>query len=288
MTHANPLLAAINMEVSPTTGPANTQSLSSNAYQSIRQFIYQEAGIDLGDSKQMLVTSRLNKRLKHYQLEDFEQYFKLLSQSDAERQMAIDLLSTNETYFFREPGHFEHLRTEVLKSHPKDRVFRLWSAASSSGEEAYSIAMVLDDFFGRRVNWEIFGSDISSRIIAKAKAGLYQAHRIDAIPKDYLSRYCRKGTGQYQGFLLVDKMLREKSRFSEINLTRALPDVGMFEVIFLRNVLIYFDHSTKEKLVRNLVSKLRPGGILYIGHSESLKNMDLSLDLIAPTTYRKI
>ncbi len=263
--------------------------VSAKAYQAIRDFIYSEAGIDLGDSKQMLVSSRLNKRLKHYQLQNFEEYANLLKNSAAneERQMAIDLLSTNETYFFREPAHFDHLRETVLRSHPKNQTFRLWSAASSSGEEAYSLAMVLDDFFGRRVNWEIFGSDISRRIIEKADKGLYQTHRIDAIPKDYLSRYCRKGTGRYDGFLLVDQKLRDKTRFTEINLTKSLPDVGLFEVIFLRNVLIYFDDVTKENIVRNLVSKLRPGGILYIGHSESIKGMNLPLTLIAPTTYRK-
>ncbi len=275
--------------VNATVPRIDQEPVSTKAYQAIREFIYQEAGIDLGGAKQMLVSSRLNKRLRHYTLQTLDEYADLLKNPAAgeERQMAIDLLSTNETYFFREPGHFEHLRKEVLQSHSQDRTFRLWSAASSSGEEAYSLAMVLDDFFGRRTNWEIFGSDISRRIIQKANSGLYQTHRIDAIPKDYLSRYCRKGIGRYEGFLLVDSKLRDKTRFAEINLTRNLPDVGLFEVIFLRNVLIYFDDLTKETIVRNLISKLRPGGILYIGHSESIKGMNLPLTLIAPTTYRK-
>ncbi|MCP4186611.1 MAG: SAM-dependent methyltransferase, partial [Gammaproteobacteria bacterium] len=245
--------------------------------------------IDLGESKQQLVSSRLNKRLKFHKLDDFDQYAALIKDSKYgnERQMAIDLLTTNETYFFREAGHFDTLKTNVLQQHPKGRTFRVWSAASSSGEEAYSIAMVLDDFFGNRVKWEIFGSDISRRIIEKANRGLYQAHRIDAIPRDFLQRYCLKGTGEYEGFLLVDKKLRERTQFTEINLTRQLPDVGQFDVIFLRNVLIYFDNPTKEKIIRSLASKLRPQGILYIGHSESLKGMDLPLTLIAPTTYQK-
>jgi len=265
------------------------QSVSAGAYQFIREFIYQEAGIDLGDAKQQLVSSRLNKRLKFHQLNSFDQYANLIKDNtfSNERQMAIDLLTTNETYFFREPGHFETLKKNVLEQHPKDRLFRVWSAASSSGEEAYSIGMVLDDFFGNRVKWEIFGSDISSRIIEKARKGLYQAHRIDAIPKEYLKRYFLKGTGEYDGFLLVDKIIRDKVQFSEMNLTRPLPEVGLFDVIFLRNVLIYFDNPTKEKIIRNLAAKLRPEGILYIGHSESLKGMDLPLTLIAPTTYQK-
>jgi chemotaxis protein methyltransferase CheR len=262
--------------------------ISSKAYQSIREFIYNEAGIDLGDAKQMLVSSRLNKRLRHYQLDSFDQYADLLlNNKGIERQMAIDLLTTNETYFFRESEHFAALKKVALENHPHDRMFRLWSAASSSGEEAYSIAMVLDDFFGDRGKWEIFGSDINSVVVEKAKLGLYQCLRIDAIPQEYLRKYCLKGEGDYEGFLLIDKKLQSKTSFSEINLTQPLPEVGLFDVIFLRNVLIYFDAKTKEKIIRSLISKLRPKGLLFIGHSESLKSMDLPIDLIGPTTYQK-
>ncbi|MFT6389918.1 MAG: chemotaxis protein methyltransferase CheR [Cellvibrionaceae bacterium] len=262
--------------------------ISSKAYQSIREFIYNEAGIDLGDSKQMLVTSRLNKRLRHYQLDSFDQYADiLLNNKGVERKLAIDLLTTNETYFFREVEHFVSLKKLVLEKHPHDRMLRLWSAASSSGEEAYSIAMVLDDFFGNRGKWEIFGSDINSLVIEKAKLALYQCLRIDAIPQEFLQKYCLKGEGQYEGFLLIDKKLQSKTSFAEINLTKPLPDVGLFDAIFLRNVLIYFDASTKEKIIRSLISRLRPKGFLFIGHSESLKSMDLPIDLIGPTTYQK-
>jgi chemotaxis protein methyltransferase CheR len=262
--------------------------VSSTAYKAIREFIYKEAGIDLGAAKQMLVCSRLNKRLRHHQLDNFDQYLDLLMNNNGiERQMAIDLLTTNETYFFRESEHFNALKKLVLQDHPKDRLLRVWSAASSSGEEAYSIAMVLDDFFGARGKWEIFGSDISSRIIEKANKGLYQCHRIDAIPKNFLQKYCLKGAGEYDGFLLIDKKLRDRTRFAEINLTKPLPEVGKFDVIFLRNVLIYFDHKTKENIIRSLASKLRPGGVLFVGHSESLKGMDLPIELVGPTTYQK-
>lgn len=266
------------------------EEVSPKAYKAIREFIYQEAGIDLGESKQMLVSSRLNKRLRYHNLESFDKYVEVIKSinNGTERQIAIDLLTTNETYFFREAEHFQSLKKLVLENHPKERFFRLWSAASSSGEEAYSLGMVLDDTFGNRVKWEIFGSDISSRIVAKAKKGLYQMHRIDAIPRDYLKRYCLKGAGEFEGFLLIDKKLRNNTRFAEINLTKPLPDVGLFDVIFLRNVLIYFDNNTKEKIIRSLASKLRPKGLLYIGHSESLKGMDLPLELIAPTTYQKV
>jgi chemotaxis protein methyltransferase CheR len=262
--------------------------ISFQAYQAIREFIYNEAGIYLGDSKQMLVGSRLNKRLRHYQLDSYDQYADLLlNNKGIERQMAIDLLTTNETYFFRETEHFVAFKKLVLENHPHNRMFRLWSAASSSGEEAYSLAMVLDDFFGDRGKWEVFGSDINSLVIKKAKLALYQCNRIDAIPQEFLRKYCLKGEGEYEGFLLIDKKLQSKTSFAEINLTKPLPEVGLFDVIFLRNVLIYFDAKTKEKIIRSLISKLRPKGLLFIGHSESLKSMDLPIDLIGPTTYQK-
>ena len=267
----------------------NQQEVSSQAYQAIRDFIYQEAGIDLGAARHMLVGARLNKRLRHHQLNSLDEYVHLLrdQRNFNERQIAIDLLTTNETYFFREAEHFEVLKDQMLARHPEERLFRLWSAACSSGEEAYSIGMVLDDFFGERVKWEIFGSDISSRIVEKAKRGLYQAHRIDAIPEAYLQKYCLMGAGDNEGFLQVDSKVRDKTRFAEINLIKPLPDVGIFDAIFLRNVLIYFDGSTKEKIVRNLITKLRTGGMLFIGHSESLKSFDIPLELVAHTSYRK-
>ncbi len=265
------------------------REVSDSAYTEIREFIYQVAGINLGPGKQTLVSSRLNKRLIHNNLDDFDQYAKLLNNrgSDLERQIAVDLLTTNETYFFREMDHFNALRQQVLPNYPGKQPFRVWSAASSSGEEAYSIAMVLDDFFGKRVNWEVFGSDVSSRIVKKAKSGLYMMHRIDAIPQEFLKRYCLKGNSEYDGYLLIDPALRARTSFEEINLTKPLPDIGMFEVIFLRNVLIYFDNETKEKIVRNLLTRLVSQGMLYIGHSESLKSMDLPLQLLAPTVYQK-
>lgn len=259
-------------------------------YKKIRDFIYDEAGIDLGDRKQMLVSSRLSKRLRHYQLSSFKEYIKIIDTKghELERQMATDLLTTNETYFFREPEHFNYLKKNVLATHTRGQKFRVWSAASSSGEEAYSISMVLDDFFGQTTPWEIFGSDISSRIIEKARKGLYPTMRIDGISKDFLKRYCLKGKGEFDGFLLVDKKLRSKCRFQQVNLIKELPEVGLFDVIFLRNVLIYFDAETKEKIVKQLVTTLKPGGILFIGHSESLKGMDLGIKLMAPTTYQKL
>ncbi len=264
--------------------------LKKSEYSAIRDFIYKEAGIDLGDKKQMLVSSRLNKRLRFHKLNSFQGYIDLIFRkgNELEKQMATDLLTTNETYFFREPEHFEFLKKNIIPNHPRASLFRLWSAASSSGEEAYTLAMILDDKFGVTTPWEIFGSDISKTILEKAAKGLYPTLRIDGIPKPYLKKYCLKGKDEFDGFLLVDEKLRKKCSFQQINLIKPLPDVGKFDVIFLRNVLIYFDDQTKEDIIRRLVKSLRQGGYLFIGHSESLKGMDLGIKLVAPTTYVKL
>jgi len=167
------------------------------------------------------------------------------------------------------------------------RNFRVWSAASSTGEEAYSIAMLLDDIMGFNA-WEIFASDISSRVLKKARQGHYLQSRIDGIPEKFLRKYCLKGVNEQEGTLLIDKNLRKKVVFNAINLKQPLGDIGYFNVIFLRNVLIYFDMETKKLIIKQVVEKLQPNGYLFIGHSESLKGIHDGLESIIPTVYRKI
>ncbi|HED33322.1 MAG TPA: protein-glutamate O-methyltransferase CheR [Gammaproteobacteria bacterium] len=254
-----------------------------------REFIYDYAGINLGDEKKMLVTSRLGKRLRHYSLKNFRAYFELINDTShaAERQVAIDLLTTNETYFFREPKHFKFLKKEVLSRWSSGKALRVWSAASSSGEEAYSIAMLLDDVLENRP-WEVFGSDISSRVLKRARQGHYLQSRIDGIPEEYLRKYCLKGVGEHEGTLLINKALRKRVRFSSVNLKKSLEEVGFFEVIFLRNVLIYFDFDTKRNIIKQLIEQMQPRGYLFVGHSESLKGIHEGLEFVAPAVYQKI
>ncbi len=263
--------------------------ITDSEFNSFRSFIYDHAGINLSDEKKTLVTSRLSKRLRHYSFNTFQEYFDLVvaSAQDGERQTAIDLLTTNETYFFREPKHFEFLEKEILANLKNRKTFRVWSAASSTGEEAYSIAMLLDAMLGLKP-WEIFASDISSRVLRKARQGHYLQNRIDGIPKEFLRKYCLKGVGDNEGTLLIDKKLRQKVSFEPVNLKRPLGDIGLFEVIFLRNVLIYFDLETKALIIKQLVEKLQPDGYLFIGHSESLKGVHDGLETVIPTVYRKI
>ncbi|MFT6103229.1 MAG: chemotaxis protein methyltransferase CheR [Granulosicoccus sp.] len=263
--------------------------LSAKEYQTIRQFIYQAAGIELGEAKQALVAARLRKRLRHYGLSRYTDYIDLVNepQNRDERQLMTDLLTTNETYFFREPSHFDFMRQQILPHHPPQQPFRCWSAASSSGEEAYSIAMELAEFFGHRP-WSIVGSDISNKVLQQAVCGHYVQRRIEGIPEAYLKKYCLKGKGDYADTLLIDNKLKQYVSFVNINLIEPQPQLGQFDVIFLRNMLIYVDPSKKQQIIDNIYPRLNLGGYLFIGHSESIKGMHDNLHYIAPTIYRKV
>lgn len=254
-----------------------------------QRLIYKLAGINLADSKKILLVGRLQRRLREHQLDSFGSYYRLLTsgQSPGEVQTMVDLLTTNETYFFRESRHFDFLRDEILTAQRPRKTFRVWSAASSSGEEAYSLAMVLAD---RLLDgpWEVFGSDISTRVLAKARTGHYANERNHGIPDAFMRKYCLRGTRSEEGTFLIAPKLRERVRFEQVNLTRPLsPQIGSFDVIFLRNVMIYFDTETKRQVVANLLPRLLPGGHFIVGHSESLNGITDQLQVIRPTIYRK-
>jgi len=265
-----------------------TIDITEKEFRQFQRFIYDAAGITLAPSKKSLVTGRLAKRLQHYHLHSYADYFALLTSGAAhdEVQMAIDLLTTNETYFFREPQHFDLLREHALATHHHTEVFRVWSAACSTGEEAFSIAMVLADCLGH-APWEVIGTDISARVVHAAATGHYTMERARHVPPDYLHRFCLKGIGDQAGTLLIDRQLRNRVHFRQANLNEPLPELGHFDVIFLRNVMIYFNEETKRQVVARVVSLLKPGGHFYIGHSESLHNLIDSVSLLGPSVYRK-
>ena len=262
-------------------------SITDKEFAQIREFIYTKTGISMGEAKKALVSGRLFKRLQYYGLRSFGEYYKLITGGTApnELQMAIDLLTTNETYFFREEKHFEFLKTLVLPKVRHSGTYRVWSAACSSGEEPYSVAMLLSDCLGG-MDFEVLASDISTRVLDKARKGLYPMERVERIPPEYLKRYCLKGTGEYDGMLLVEKNLRSKVRFAQVNLIAPLPDVGQFDLIFLRNVMIYFDMDTKRQVVGQLMKQLKPDGFFFIGHSESLMGVTQKLTMLRPSIYR--
>jgi chemotaxis protein methyltransferase CheR len=263
-------------------------AITDQEFSRFQRFIYEAAGISLSSSKKALVSGRLAKRLQQCQVNSYAQYFELLSsgKAPAEVQIAVDLLTTNETYFFREPKHFELLREIAIASRFRAQPFRVWSAASSTGEEAYSIAMVLADCM-EGLQWDVVGSDISTRVLARANAGHYPMERARHIPPAYLKRFCLKGVDQQQGTILVERNLRTRVRFLQVNLNAPLPQLGTFDMIFLRNVMIYFNGDTKRQVVGRVLSLLKPGGYFCIGHSESLNDITNAVRAVAPSIYRK-
>lgn len=268
----------------------NTQLINEKEFNSFRQFIYEQAGISISASKQSLVSGRLNKRLTVTGSKNFAEYHAFISSANdgalAEKQIAIDLLTTNETFFFREIRHFDFLRKEFLPKFNTGKL-RVWSAASSSGEEAYSIAMCLAS--QSKVDWEVVGTDISSRVIESASRARYPLADAQKIPGDYLREYCLKGTGDQSGNLLISKPLRQKVKFLRANLQHNQSALGMFNIIFLRNVMIYFDKDTKVNVLANVVRQLKPGGLLMIGHAESLQGITPpELSLVQTAIYQKL
>ncbi len=264
--------------------------ISDQEFALFQRLIYKIAGISLSDAKKVLLVGRLSRRLKEYDFATFSQYYRMLSSGEhpGEVQTMVDLLTTNETYFFREPQHFAFLRDEIIaKRSSAASPFRVWSAASSSGEESYTVAMVLAETLPNSP-WEIVGSDISTRVLEKAAAGHYSLERTGGIPPGYMAKYCLKGVRSQAGTFLIAPELRQRTRFLQINLMNPVKaNIGEFDVIFLRNVMIYFDLPTKAQVVRNLLPRLKPGGHLIIGHSETLNGIADELEAVRPTIYRK-
>lgn len=262
-------------------------AISDQEFELFREMLHRITGISLSPVKKALVCGRLSKRLGHHALSSYGDYFRLLNSAGGkqELQIALDLLTTNETYFFREPKHFDYLRDRVIPHVRPGRMFRVWSAACSTGEEPYSLAMMLAEYMGSRP-WEIVASDISTRALEKARSGHYALERADHIPKQFLSRYCLRGTGKHEGTFLVSQEIRNHIQFMHLNLNATLPRLGQFDVIFLRNVMIYFNAVTKSQVVSRILPLLKPGGHFLVGHSETLSGIADGLTLVQASVYK--
>lgn len=263
--------------------------LTDAEFHRIRTWLYEVAGIHLADSKRVLVTTRLSKRLSDLGLVSYSAYIDRLrdAQHDAiaraECQIALNLLTTNETYFFREPAHFDLVRTGLIPEWRGRRV-RCWSAACSTGEEAYTLAMVLAQ--QGLADWSILGTDINSEVVARAVQGIYPLARTQGIHRDCLHRYCRKGIGSRANTFRVVQGLRSRVQFQLANLLESQAGLGEFDLILLRNVLIYFDPASKQRVLDNVVRQLKPGGVLMVGHAESVAGSE-GLVPMSPSVYRR-
>ncbi|MDC8785961.1 CheR family methyltransferase [Roseateles koreensis] len=263
--------------------------LSDPSFLAVTEHFYKVSGIRLTESKRALVVSRLQRLALDSGIADLDRFVDVLVRGQLPKHvevMLIDKLTTNETYFFREPAHFDDLTRRISQAQAVNREgMVVWSAASSSGEEAYSIAMLLADQLGN-IPWRVYGTDLSTSVVETARQGLYSMERARNVPAPYLKKFCLRGEGAYEGQLLIERSLRQRVEFQCANLLHTLPKLPMFDVIFLRNVLIYFEGDAKVQIIRNVLTQLKPEGVLYTGHAESLSGLGLPLRAAAPAIYQ--
>ena len=266
-------------------------------YSKFQQLIYRESGIWLGSHKHALLTGRLARRLRLLGLSNMQEYYQLVIQPDQlhERAVMLDCITTNETHFFREPRHFDFLEHQIFpkwqqEAATKERSMRIriWSAGCSTGEEPYSLAMLLLKHFPVDKGWEIevLGTDISTRVLEKAREAIYPLDKAKEIPAEHLRSYMLKGKGERKDVMKVSPDLHRVVRFARVNLhADSYPILGSFDLIFCRNVLIYFDEESKIKVVGGILRHLSPSGLLIVGHSEHLGGIAPNLKTVAPTIH---
>ncbi len=265
-------------------------ALKEKTFQGLAELMHSSVGLSFAASKKPLVASRLSTRIQKLGLGGFEDYLALISDegNGVEFQVAVDLLTTNETYFFREPKHYAVLEQHLARK--TRQPVSIWSAASSFGDEAYSIAMLLADMQvqGRiGADWSILGTDISDRVLRSASEAVYPEERLREVSPERLKRYCLRGEGNSQGLVQIHPKLREHVKFGWLNLCRPIEDLGPFDAVFLRNVLIYFDPDTKTEVVDRVLTRLRPGGLLFIGTAEGRVPCATPLTVLGPGVFSK-
>ena len=270
--------------------------MSDADFNRLSTFIYKEYGIKMPPAKKTMLQSRLLKRLRELNIPSYKDYIDFVFSKKGQMEELfhmIDEISTNKTDFFRESAHFDFLSQYLLPElyRANYRNLRVWSAASSSGEEPYTLAIVLSEFGALNSNFQftITGSDISIKVLQKAVNGIYTEDRIEMIPMTLKRKYFLKSKDSEKKTIRVSQELRKKVNFMRVNLmddVYSVPDNQ--DIIFCRNVLIYFDRETQEKVICKLCNKLRPGGFFFLGHSESITNMVVPLKQVKPTIFRKI
>lgn len=268
--------------------------ISQREFHRLQALIYRESGIWLSEVKAALLTGRLSKRLRALKLNTFSEYYDRVNVDDEERRTMLDAITTNETHFFREPGHFQFLERRVLPAWQaeaaagkRSRTIRVWSAGCSTGQEPYSLAMLLVDRLSASQGWsvEILATDLSRRVLNLAEEGVWDAAKCGDIPLPYMRAYMLKGLGENQGKMKAAPSIRV-IRFLRLNLNDSIyPGLGTFDLIFCRNVLIYFDTESRRRVVGQLLRHLAPHAYLFVGHAESLNSVSPSLQCVIPTVY---
>jgi chemotaxis protein methyltransferase CheR len=271
--------------------------MSNADFNRLSEFIYTDFGIKLPPAKKIMLESRLQKRLKALQLNSYKEYCDLIFSPQGQQEeliQMIDLVTTNTTHFFREPAHFDFLHRYVLPEYNRshtNKTLQLWSAGCSSGEEPYTLAMVLKEHADGSPlpDFNIFASDISSHVLQKAVKAVYSEDKIANIPLNLRKKYFLRSKDRGDPTVRLNAMIRSKVQFSQLNfMDNALHTPHDFDIIFCRNVLIYFDKVTQEKVIARLCQRLRKGGFFFLGHSESITGMKLPLEQLKPTVFRRI
>ena len=273
--------------------------MSDEVFRRLSEFIHSSCGIKLPPAKKTMLEGRLRKRLRVLSMPSYDTYCEyLFSSCDSRSEYIhmIDLVTTNKTDFFREPEHFNYLTRKALPDlagrHGPGvrRTLHLWSAACSTGEEPYTLAMVLSEFAEGcpEIRFSVLATDISATVLQKARAGVYSHEKVDPIPQPLRKKYLLRSKDKDAGLVKINPELRSMVRFARLNLMEDAYGIDEpIAVLFCRNVLIYFDRPTQEKLLGRLVRCLLPGGYLFLGHAESIHNMDLPLVQTATSVYRR-
>lgn len=265
-------------------------------FEKISRLVYEKCGINLHDGKKELVAARLGKRLREGNFPSFSDYYRYVTTEEGTEELVrmIDSISTNLTYFFREESHFTRLSNvlptmgEIAAGKRGHTKLRIWSAGCSTGEEPYSLAITaLECLNNRPVEVKILATDISTIVLKKAMGGIYPVDKTKNVPLPLLKKYFQQGTGKLTGYNRVRKEIRDMVNFKRFNLMDIPPQSAHFDVIFCRNVMIYFDKPTQETLVNNLYNSLSEGGYFFIGHSESLTSLAHHFKYVEPSVYRK-
>jgi len=271
--------------------------LTDKDFRNFSTLIYEKCGINLHQGKRELLKARLAKVLRRYKFNSIREYYDFLVKDPSTEKLIplLDSISTNLTFFFREPKHFDFLSniaipelSNLQRNHSKKRI-NIWCAACSSGEEAYSIAITVMEALSRTAIWDvnIFATDISTQMLSIGEKGVYGKEKIEKIPYQWKRRYFKKGVNRWEGFFRVKPEIRRQIKFERLNLIEPPSFNQAFQVIFLRNVMIYFDKPTQEKLVNRFYEALNKGGYFFIGHSESLTGVRHKFKYIQPSVYVK-
>ncbi|MDD5169808.1 MAG: protein-glutamate O-methyltransferase CheR [Syntrophales bacterium] len=263
--------------------------LNDNDFEKISRLVYEQCGIHLHEGKRELVKARLGKRLREGNFKSFSDYCRHVTtdQGTDELIAMIDSISTNLTYFFREDSHFTALRLALPQLIEGRNRMRIWSAGCSTGEEPYSLAMAVREALGNTVGISILATDISTRVLKSAANGIYTEDKTNRIPPEMLRKYFQYGTGGSTGLFKIKKALRDLIEFKRFNLMHPLPADFRFQVIFCRNVMIYFDKKTQNDLINRFYTCLENGGYLFVGHSESLTGLTHAFQYMEPSIYKK-